>query len=103
MATTATAPGLPEIEQARARLENVARVTPERQGKNETGRMQDPAAGQPVKLALDLPAGDYRVEWLDPKEGKPPAARELKHAGGQATLESPAFTQDVAVRITAGK
>jgi threonine dehydratase len=28
MATTATAPGLPEIEQARARLEGVARVTP---------------------------------------------------------------------------
>ena len=28
MATTATAPGLPEIEQARARLEDVARVTP---------------------------------------------------------------------------
>jgi threonine dehydratase len=28
MSTTATAPGLPEIEQARARLEGVARVTP---------------------------------------------------------------------------
>ena len=28
MATTATAPGLPEIEQARARLDGVARVTP---------------------------------------------------------------------------
>src|SRR5207247_3907562 len=28
LATTATAPGLPEIEQARARLDGVARVTP---------------------------------------------------------------------------
>jgi hypothetical protein len=81
----------------------VARVTPQKQGKNETGRMDDPAAGQPVKLTLELPAGDYKLEWLDPKEGKPAGSSELKHAGGQATVESPGFTQDIALRITGGK
>jgi hypothetical protein len=81
----------------------VARVTPQKQGKNETGRMEDPAAGQPVKLTLDLPAGDYKLEWLEPKEGKPSALRELKHAGGEATLESPGFTQDIALRIDSNR
>ena len=37
------------------------------------------------------------------KEDKPAAARELKHAGGEATLESPGFTQDIAMRISSNK
>lgn len=77
----------------------VARVVPRKQGKNETGDFDDPAAGQGVRLGLDLPTGDYRVEWVDPKTGKVDKSQDLKHAGGEAGLESPAFTQDVALRV----
>ena len=37
--------------------------------------MNDPAAGQSVRLMLDLPAGNYRAEWTGPISGKVEATK----------------------------
>jgi len=61
------------------------------------GRFSDPAAGKAVLLELDLPAGNYAGEWVNPRTGeKQPRKVE---AGGRVTLESPPFEQDLALRL----
>jgi hypothetical protein len=77
----------------------VARVVPEKQGKNDTGRMIDPADGEAVTVRLDLNAGSFNVEWINPRTGKADKSQHLAHRGGEATLESPPFSQDVALRV----
>jgi len=51
-------------------------------------------------LVLDLPAGRYRREWVDVKTGKTIQSEKLAHKGGDATLKSPEFANDVALRVT---
>jgi hypothetical protein len=65
--------------------------------------------GGSLDLSLDLPAGSYHIEWIEPATGrvvkvedkdsgsKPPSD---KH-NTRARLESPKFAEDIAVRITA--
>ncbi|HUR45814.1 MAG TPA: hypothetical protein VMZ27_08080, partial [Candidatus Saccharimonadales bacterium] len=55
-------------------------------------------AGQANPI-LDLPAGNYKVEWLNPFTGKIEKKERLKHPGGTATLNSPAYDPDIALRI----
>jgi hypothetical protein len=78
----------------------LARVVPEKQGKNDTGRMTDPADGRAVAVRLALPAGRFKVEWINPRTGETEKSQQLKHPGGEATLESPPFSQDAALRLT---
>jgi hypothetical protein len=59
------------------------------------------AAGGAIEVTLDLPAGRYRAEWLDPKTGASSKAGDLEHAGGRKPLTSPAFDEDVALAIRA--
>jgi hypothetical protein len=61
------------------------------------------AAGGAVAVALELPAGRYRAEWLDPKSGAVTRVEDLDHAGGRRSLVSPAFEEDVALAIRARK
>ena len=58
-------------------------------------------AGGTVEIGLDLPAGRYRVEWVDPKTGAVTKAEDLRHAGGRRTLVSPAFDEDLALAVRA--
>ena len=53
----------------------------------------------PAKLVLDLPPGRYTAEWLNTWTGKIDKTQALDHKGGKATLESPAFKQDAALRL----
>ncbi|MGQ9589297.1 MAG: hypothetical protein ACUVYA_03265 [Planctomycetota bacterium] len=55
--------------------------------------------GRRAHLELDLPAGKYRVEWVDPLTGGVSAAPDLEHPGGPATLRSPEYPEDIALRI----
>jgi hypothetical protein len=55
--------------------------------------------GKLAHLKLMLPAGNYRVEWLDPLTGKYEGKTELKHAGGKVVLASPAYKEDIALRL----
>ena len=50
-------------------------------------------------LVLDLPAGRYRIEWVNVKTGKTIQFEEIAHKGGHAILKSPEFANDVALRV----
>jgi hypothetical protein len=51
-------------------------------------------------LVVDLPAGSWRVTWLDPVSGQILKDQtSAPHAGGALRLEAPAWTDDVAVAI----
>lgn len=53
----------------------------------------------PVPLQLNLPAGTYAVEWLDPVTGRTTTVPVLNHSGGPLTLTTPAFAEDIAFRL----
>ncbi len=60
-----------------------------------------PRATAPVEIELDLPAGRYRAEWIDPKTGAVAKAEDLEHAGGRRTLVSPPIGEDLALAVRA--
>jgi hypothetical protein len=60
-----------------------------------------PAPRQPVEVALELPAGLYRAEWIDPKTGAVTKREDLEHAGGRKSLAPPSFDEDVALSVRA--
>ena len=55
--------------------------------------------GTQAELELELPAGDYQAEWLNPVTGTVGPKLRLKHAGGTAVLKSPSYAPDIALRI----
>ncbi len=50
-------------------------------------------------LQLDLPAGKYQAEWVDPASGSIVASRSIAHSGGKYGLSAPRYTIDIALRI----
>jgi hypothetical protein len=52
-----------------------------------------------AQLSLELPAGAYRAEWINTKTGKVDKQETFQHEGGNRTLSSPAYTDDIALRI----
>ena len=50
-------------------------------------------------LVLDLPAGTYKVDWLDPATGKLVRTGSVNHPGGPLQTMTPKHTVDVALRI----
>ena len=59
------------------------------------------AASGTVAVGLDLPAGRYRVEWVDPKTGTVVKDEAVEHAGGRKSLAAPAFNEDLALAVRA--
>ena len=55
--------------------------------------------GSQADLALELPAGNYKAEWLNPKTGKIEKTEPLRHPGGKHQLSSPAYSEDIALRV----
>jgi hypothetical protein len=55
----------------------------------------------PLNLKLELPPGAYRAEWIDPKTGERNKSEDFGHAGGDKTLASPVFTEDIALKLVA--
>jgi hypothetical protein len=51
------------------------------------------------KLVLDLPAGTYKVDWVDPATGSVVRAETLTHKGGKQRLITPRHMVDIALRI----
>jgi len=85
------------VEPGRACAVYVSRSLDDKQGGGTV-------ADQTVVVALDLPAGTYRVEWLNPITGVTAKRPKLKHAGGYVRLDSPPFRDDVALKVVrAGK
>jgi hypothetical protein len=57
------------------------------------------AGGSRATLTLNLPAGHYRAEWVNPSTGAVARAEDLDHDGGHAPLGSPDYKEDIALRI----
>jgi hypothetical protein len=55
--------------------------------------------GHQASLELDLDKGNYAVEWLNPVSGQIEKKEKLKHNGGTATLVSPDYAPDIALRV----
>ena len=50
---------------------------------------------------LDLPPGQYEVQWVDTKTGAVAGKESFQHAGGEKRLQSPVFANDVALSVVA--
>ena len=50
-------------------------------------------------LVVTLPAGLYLAEWIDTTTGLATGSEQFKHRGGDKSLRSPAFIDDMALRI----
>ena len=57
--------------------------------------------GEHAELAVELPRGRYRAEWINPLTGAVDKSDDLNHQGGRATLASPTYAEDIALRILA--
>jgi len=53
----------------------------------------------PVEVAIGLPAGTYRAEWINTRSGKTERLDRLEVKGGGAKLVSPPFTEDIALAL----
>ncbi len=55
--------------------------------------------GTQADLALHLPAGTYKAEWVCTKTGQIEKRRGFRHAGGNRVLSSPRYAEDIALRV----
>ncbi len=55
--------------------------------------------GTEAELALELPAGGYRVEWVNPRTGRVEKAETFRHEGGERAFASPVYSEDIALRV----
>jgi hypothetical protein len=55
--------------------------------------------GTRTEVTLPLPAGSYRAEWINTKTGGIDRAEDFRHSGGPRTIASPAYPEDVALRL----
>jgi hypothetical protein len=66
-------------------------------------RTSTEAAAEAVEVRLELPAGAYRVRWVNVLTGAEEKPEELRHEGGRRALQSPAFGRDVALAVVAAQ
>jgi len=58
--------------------------------------------GSQASLVVNLPAGTYNGQWIDTKTGAVAGSiMDFTHPGGHRTLASPAYNEDIALRIVA--
>jgi hypothetical protein len=55
--------------------------------------------GAHAELVLDLPAADYRSEWVNTKTGQIEKAETFSHGVGSRMLSSPKYFQDIALGV----
>ena len=58
-----------------------------------------PTGPQAATLQLHLPAGAYTAEWVNPRTGQVDKRESIRAAGDITPLASPAFEEDVALRL----
>jgi hypothetical protein len=57
--------------------------------------------GTQAHLVLDIPAGTYTAAWLNPRTGTIEHTEAIRHPGSKLRLASPAYTEDMALRLVA--
>jgi hypothetical protein len=55
--------------------------------------------GVGAELVIDLPPGHYKADWVSTRTGQAEKAEPFTHEGGNRRLISPAFVEDIALRI----
>jgi hypothetical protein len=55
--------------------------------------------GSSVTLAVELPKGGYRAEWINTRTGDVTKQEPFEHTGGAREFVSPAYSEDIALRI----
>ncbi|MFC1713439.1 hypothetical protein ACFL6S_07225 [Candidatus Poribacteria bacterium] len=55
--------------------------------------------GEQATLELGIPAGKYRAEWLNTRTGQIDASQDVNHEGENLKLASPAYREDIALRL----
>jgi hypothetical protein len=55
--------------------------------------------GAETNLALALPKGTYRAEWIDPLNGDVVRSTQVRHKDGLVQLDCPPYEQDIALRL----
>jgi hypothetical protein len=55
--------------------------------------------GHQLNLTLNIPAGQYKAEWVDPVTGKILKNERVK-SNSKASITSPHYTEDIALRVT---
>ncbi len=55
--------------------------------------------GSETSLVVELPKGKYTAEWINTKTGGTDKKETFEHAGGNRTLNSPMYEDDIALRI----
>ena len=58
-------------------------------------------AGPKEQLALGIPPGRYRAEWLRPTDGRTVRTDTHDHPGGSLVLTTPIFSEDLALHLAA--
>jgi len=56
--------------------------------------------GTSFEISVELPAGDYAGEWIDPLTGKRTKFLITKHGGGEYHFTTPPVGEDLALKIT---
>ena len=55
--------------------------------------------GSEAQLQVELSKGKYTAEWINTKTGKSDKNEAFDHPGGNRTLKSPEYQDDIALRI----
>ncbi|HXG48455.1 MAG TPA: PA14 domain-containing protein [Methylomirabilota bacterium] len=53
-----------------------------------------------TELQIELASGHWRAEWHDTKTGQVMKTESFSHAGGVRALAAPAYTEDIALRLS---
>ena len=56
--------------------------------------------GTQADLKVTLPAGQWQVDWLNPKAAETVQTEVVAHGGGAIVLVSPAYVDDMAIRLS---
>jgi hypothetical protein len=51
-------------------------------------------------IALELPAGNYRSQWINTLNGNTDRSETHRHTGGRLVLDSPPYREDIALKLT---
>lgn len=55
--------------------------------------------GKTQKAVLDLPAGNYRVTWVNVEQAHIEKTEDFAHGGGEKTLAAPTYKEDIALKV----
>lgn len=68
--------------------------------KNPREAVKEKVRERNATVALELPTGTYRSEWINTLTGNIDQRETHRHAGGRLLLKSPPYREDIALKLT---